>query len=246
MLSIKIQKYLFKPSIIASMVTLFLLYVMVSLGLWQLDRAEYKANLQSLIDDRKSEFTVPLEKISLSDDDWKYQRVDATGEYDSAHQVLLDNQVNNTIAGYKVFTPLLISTTKAILVDRGWVAQGTDRSQLPDLAIDKTDVTINGVLAPLPAKGLVLSDNANTYSSWPAVLQYIDTVEIASEVKYTLLPAILTIDDKSRTIYEVVPFRISMSSEKHTAYAFQWFALSFTLLIIYFVTNTKRIKSENT
>lgn len=241
------KKYSFKPALVPSAVTIALLYLMISLGLWQLDRADYKANLQSIIESKQSIDAIALSDVGANETDWLYQPVFTHGNFDEKHQIYFDNQVNNMLAGYSVFTPLKLSDSLGILVNRGWIAQGRSRSDLPDIDIPGIDIQnsqqtkqINGLLAQPPSKGLVLSSMANNYQQWPVVLQYIDTKEIEKQLGYKLMPMVLIINNAEQTSLDVMPVKINMRSEKHTAYAFQWFALSLALLIIYIVVNSKR------
>jgi len=244
---IKTKNYIFKPALIPSLITIALLYLMISLGLWQIDRAEYKANLQSIIESKKNTQAIPLNLIKNTateenQNEWLYQPVYIEGSYDLSHQIYFDNQINNTVAGYSVYTPLKLSSNTAILINRGWVPLGINRINLPDISINNSNksIKLTGLLTPPPSKTLVLSDNANSYLKWPAVLQYIDITEIEKHLDYQLLPVTIIMNNQSQTSLEILPVKINMRSEKHTAYAFQWFALSLAVLIIYIVVNTKR------
>lgn len=240
--AIQFNNIQFKPAILTSLITLVLLYIMISMGLWQLDRADYKSNLQTIIEARKNLQPISMDLIQLTDDKWMFQPAIVQGEWDLTQQMLLDNQVNNGQAGYRVYTPLMLGPDKAILVDRGWLPVGADRSILPELSFDATEFSRwQGTLVPSPSKGLVLSDMANRYSEWPLRLQYIDSQEISAHTGYDLLPFVLQLNS-SHTALDVLPIKVNMRSEKHTAYAFQWFALSFALLIIYIIVNSKKIK----
>ncbi len=238
--AIQIRHYRFKATLIPSIVTLALLYLMISLGLWQFERADYKANLQSLIESKQDAPAIALSEIAENEDDWLYQPVYQSGQFDDEHQMLLDNQVDNMVAGYSVFTPLKLSNEVGILVNRGWLALGASRSELPDISIKLLSQKINGLLANSPSKGLVLSSNANIYEKWPAVLQYIDILEIEKQLNYKLMPMIIIMNKADQTVLKPLPIKINMRSEKHTGYAFQWFGLSLALFIIYIVVNTKR------
>ena len=239
---IHIKNYIFKPNLIPSIITCVLLYLMISLGNWQLERADYKANLQSIIESRQYIPPVPLDELSTkTEEDWLYHPALVSGEYDTDHQIYFDNQVFNMVAGYSVFTPLKLDQDTGILINRGWIAVGKSRNELPDIKIDNiATMNISGLLSLPPSKGVVLSNSANNYMSWPTVLQYINTMEIENELGYKLLPMVLIINESQKTSLEVMPVKINMRSEKHTAYAFQWYALSLTLLIIYIVVNTKK------
>jgi len=242
MCQIIIKNYIFKPGLIPSIITLALLYLMISLGNWQLERANYKSNLQSIIENRQNIEPIPLGDLtSKAEDDWLYHPTLVSGVYDIDHQIFFDNQVHNMVAGYSVFTPLKLNQDTGILINRGWLAVGKSRNKLPDINLDKvTAENISGLLSLPPSKGVVLSNFANDYMHWPVVLQYIDTIEIENELGYKLLPMVLIVDDLQNTSLEIMPVKINMRSEKHTAYAFQWYALSLTLLIIYIIVNTKK------
>lgn len=238
----QIKQYQFKATLIPSIITVALLYIMISLGFWQLDRAEYKANVQSLIESKQGTPTISLDSIAKEEENWMYQPVFASGKYDLKHQVYLDNQVNKMVAGYSVFTPLKITDDLGILVNRGWLPVGESRSSLPDISVTSESLRIDGLLSHAPSKTLVLSENANSYLQWPAVLQYVDITEIEKQLDYKLMPMVIIMDQIKQTNLQPLPIRINMRSEKHTAYAFQWFGLSLTLFIIYIVVNTKNTK----
>ena len=239
---IHIRNYIFKPKLIPSIIACALLYLMISLGNWQLERADYKSNLQSIIESRQDIQAVPLNELSnKAEEDWLYHPALVSGEYDVDHQIYFDNQVLNMVAGYSIFTPLKLNQHTGILINRGWLAIGKSRNELPDINLDEIiAMNISGLLSLPPSKGVVLSSSANNYTHWPAVLQYINTIEIENELGYKLLPMVLIINDSQNTPLEIMPLKINMRSEKHTAYAFQWYALSLTLLIIYIVVNTKK------
>jgi len=244
MSGIRIKHYHFKATLIPSIVTLALLYLMISLGLWQLERADYKANLQSMIESKQDAPPIALNSIAKNEDDWLYQPVFARGEFDTQHQLLLDNQVRKMVAGYSVFTPLKLSSDLGILVNRGWLPIGASRSELPDVSIGLIKQKINGLASKPPSKGLVLSSNVNQFLKWPAVMQFIDLQEIQKQLDYKLMPMIIVMNQAAQTPLNISPIKINMRSEKHTGYAFQWFGLSLALFIIYIVVNTKNINRD--
>jgi len=244
MSGIRFKHYIFKPTFIPSLVTLALLGLMVWLGLWQLDRAAFKNNIQSQIESNKNKDEIAIFDLTDKKNDSLYQPVFASGRFDVEHQIYLDNQIHNGVTGYTVFTPMWLSDFKTILVNRGWVPLGKSRSILPEAPIDSRVRHIHGFIANAPSSGIKLSDNANTYKSWPAVLQYIDIKEIGKKIASELMPVILVMNREKETTLKPLPVNISMRSEKHTAYAFQWFGLSLALFIIYIVVNTTNTQKK--
>ncbi|HEY9050628.1 MAG TPA: SURF1 family protein [Gammaproteobacteria bacterium] len=232
----------FKPGLIPTLTTAVFLYLLVSLGLWQLDRAEYKENLESIIDTRFKLSPVDIQFAPESFNDRLYLPVILRGKYDVTHHIYLDNRVVNHIAGFDIYTPLILENGKAILVNRGWLKQGRTRQNLPEFATDSEFRTFTGILALPPSPGLILSSQVNDLKKWPAIMQYIDIKHIESALSYSIDPMILILDSNDASSFHQEPIKFNTNSTKHTAYAIQWFALAVTLSIIYLVVNTRRLK----
>lgn len=246
MQGLKINSFIFKPSLLPSIVTALLLYLMISLGLWQLDRAEYKANLQSIIETRSQQPPISIDEVNTQAEqaDWLYQPVTANGQYDNQHSLLLDNQVHNKQAGYHVYTPLKLSEDTAILVNRGWVKQTASRQQLPSVPVIEDIIRLDGYLSSEPYTGISLGNQQQAYANFPGIVQSIDLNTLQTKINYRLLPMILVISQPKQSAFTIQPIKINMNSDKHQAYAFQWFALCVALLVIYITVNSKRISKQ--
>ncbi len=246
MQGLKINRFIFKPSLLPSIVTALLLYIMVSLGLWQLDRAEYKANLQSIIEMRSQQPPISIDKVDTQTEQtsWLYQPVTAKGQYDNQHSLLLDNQVHNMQAGYHVYTPFKLTENTAILVNRGWVKQTASRQQLPSIPVIEDAIQLDGYLNSEPYTGISLGKQQQAYANFPGIVQSIDLNTLQTKINYHLLPMILVINQPNQSIFTIQPVTINMNSDKHQAYAFQWFALCVALLVIYITVNSKRISKQ--
>src|SRR5207244_3970484 len=67
------------------------------------------------------------------------------GEYDAAHQLFIDNKVHAGRPGFHVVAPLrLAASSRYVLVDRGWIAQGARRSDLPVVPPPEGNVPVIG------------------------------------------------------------------------------------------------------
>lgn len=241
--SITIHGVVFKPGVLPTLITIGLLYLLISLGFWQLDRSEYKENLESVIDARQKLSPINIQAAPDSIDERLYLPVIIKGKYDVEHQIYLDNRVVNHVAGFDIYTPVILEDGGAILVNRGWLKQGRTRQDLPVFDTVSGVRSFTGVLAFPPSPGLVLSQEVNDLTTWPVIMQFIDVKRIESALAYPLDSMILILNDKDPTSFHQVPIKFNTNSAKHTAYAIQWFALAITLIIIYIVVNTKRIKS---
>ncbi|MCW8955727.1 MAG: SURF1 family protein [Gammaproteobacteria bacterium] len=243
--TISLGKLEFKPGLIPTLVTLVFVYLLVSLGMWQLDRAAYKTNIQNIINERKDLPTVRLSLAPTKLEESIYLPVMADGVFDNNHQILLDNRVVNHQAGYDVFTVLIRDNGPALLVNRGWIKQGRTRQNIPDIFVDSQLTRIKGILTKPPSHGLILSENVNQYHQWPATAQFIDLHEIELFIGHQLYPMILMLDKDHTSALHREPIIFKINSTKHLGYAFQWFGLATALVIIYLVVNTKREGSNN-
>ena len=245
--SLNIASHQFSPGIFSSLITAVFLYTMMSLGYWQLDRANFKDTLQQKIEQRKNLSVAGLDELPVSSDDRRYMPVHFSGMYDSQHSFLLDNKTLKGRVGYHVYTPLKISDSKAVLIARGFVKLGESRAQLPEIITSDQAIELQGLLDLPPSRALVLAENVQQTERWPVVLQYVDLDEISKMLGYELYDMVVWLSeskkDSVKGVYEYDLPVLNLNSAKNNGYAFQWFAMSLALFIIFIVVNTKKKKS---
>lgn len=235
----------FAPSVSATVATLLLLPCLISLGFWQLHRADYKRALMAQAAAGKAQI------LQLASDNVaklnRYQHVTAQGAFDSAHQVLLDNMPAQTgQPGYRVLTPMQLTDGALVLIDRGWLPLGQTRKDLPNVEVSEAPRRIQGLLDELPQPGVRLGGPAAKPSSWPAVLNYPRYEELKAIYGDKLLPRIVLLDaDEADGFDRHWQIDVGFGPERHIAYAVQWFGLALALLLIYFFTNSKRVESAH-
>lgn len=211
-----------------------LIALLLSLGFWQLGRAEQKKmflNKQQL-SARKVEIKLTedaeLEKI-------EYRKVELTGYYDYKQQYLIDNQIVNGQVGYFVLTPFKIKGVGlSILVNRGWVVLNKNRLILPDIPVDGVKRTISGRVKHFPVVGIQLAGAEIPTKGWPSVVQVVDSHVLAKKLGYPLFSFQIELDQEMSDGYSrewkkntIIP------PEKHVAYAVQWFGLALTLTVLF-------------
>ncbi len=241
----RIGKYNFRPRLVPTLVTLLLLPVLISLGFWQLGRADQKYAARAL---REQRMTQPPRQLSPADadvDTMLARHVNTTGRFDLQHQFLLQNQVYRAQPGYQVYTPLRLGGNAAVLVDRGWVPAQPGTHEQPDLSGETESVTFTAVVDTPPSIGLKLGAPDAGAQQWPRQVQYLDLDWAQRLLGYRLLPyVLLPIDLPARgMVHNRTPEHIGergMPPEKHISYAVQWFALSLALIVIYIAVNTRR------
>jgi len=218
--------------------------LLVSLGFWQLDRADEKRQLLKLNENRSlSQILVLTDETRDDVDELRYRQVQLSGIYDREHQFLIDNQIVNGQPGYFVMTPVILANSeKAVLVNRGWVPLKTNRSELPEIFLSvKTEVNIGGRINSFPGVGIQLAGAENPTPGWPSVVQVINHEILSDRLGYPLFgfQVELDPDEKNGFVRQWRKARI-LTPEKHQAYAFQWFALAVTLCGLFFWINLKK------
>lgn len=249
-MKLKIGNRCFSPKLLTSFLTLIFLSLFISLGFWQLDRAEYKKNLYADFKNRQSAPSLNFDldiSNNLDKKDLLWRHVNANGKFLEQYQILLDNQVYDTKAGYFVYTPFqLVNSNKVVLVNRGWLLANSDRSVSPGYVLTDGTVHIKGVVKETPKTGLLLKDlppekvNEKTHR-----VQRIDIDELSELTKLDLMPVIIRLEPESDHGY-TRKWQLPGSGENtHYGYAFQWFSFAAVLFIIYLVLNIKKIEEKD-
>lgn len=245
----QIGAWQFAPNIWPSVATLVMLPILLALGFWQLDRADQKRSIhERFLLHQSDEITYLNSAHSLraNKDEMRWRNVKANGQFKTSMQVLLDNQVVNSVAGYYVYTPFQLNNEDVwILINRGWLSGEGDRSISPDVDImDELDTEITGVARDIPATGIRLGEaKAEQLSENLFRVQYIDLKEIEGLLQHDLLPYIINLSAVSAYGYHRDWRMPGSGEERHLGYAFQWFAMAAALLIIYIVVNLKKTNS---
>lgn len=226
--------YSFKPSWRASalFVTGFILFI--ALAMWQLGRAEEK---QALIDLRwQQEQEAPLRVTDGDSIDprlMRYRVVMLEGDYDVEHQFLVDNQIHDQRPGYHVLTPLRLANGTAVLVNRGWVPQGRDRTERPDIRISQPHVRLLGAVDLLYRVGFRLKGAEIPGSGWPSLLLTPEPGPISERLAYPVSPYQVLLSPAAEEGYVRAWHEVSLDPGRNQGYALQWFLFALCALVLY-------------
>jgi surfeit locus 1 family protein len=222
-------------------VTVALLVLLVCLGRWQLRRAHEQ---QQLFDEfaSGSDATRVLDRTTppLA----RFQHVGASGRYDAAHQILIDNMVSDDgRAGYYVVTPFALSGGGWLLVNRGWIGMGASRAVRPEVGVSEQERTLHGRVDHLPSAGLHMGRPAPPEPPYPVLATFPTFAELAAllpQRTWTPGAELVLLDAGEADGYRRVWTPPGFPPVRHLAYAVQWFGLAAALTVIYLVTNVKR------
>lgn len=159
-----------------------------------------------------------------------FQKIKATGEFDSQHQFLLENIIINSRYGYYVLTPLVISDSEAVLmVNRGWFERTGPEVDASLLELDGARVTIRGRAGSLPRAGYRMGEAIPPGSNWPQLAVYPLLEELAQALGQEVQPFVLLLDPEEDYGFLRHWVPEEMGPGKHFAYALQWFAMGMVL-----------------
>ena len=189
----------------------------IALGDWQLRRAEEKratAGVPSLV---------------------------LRGEFLPKYTVFLDNKLRRGRPGYEVVQPFRIAGDGAVLVNRGWIAAGPSRAQLPQIRTPAGEVRLEGVRRDHFARAYEPSGAQPEGAVWLNVTPERFSAVAGVGVEAWVFEQHSNLDDGlARDWPSVEP-----GAEKNEAYAFQWYSLAALSLVLLVVLGFKRDKNPS-
>ena len=221
------------------------IFLFVSLGLWQLERAAYKDAIKMKFEARLDASFVELDasgSLSNADlSDMEFRKIKMHGQYDLTRTLLVDNQLHQGKAGYHVLTPFMLSGgDKVVLVNRGWVVLGNSRQQLPLIEAPLVDGLVRGIVSIPNGKGFRMGQvSLSSKAKWPQVIPFVDVAAMQTQFQNRLLPMIIWLDPELAGHYQRNWNPVWDNPEKSRAYAWQWFAFAAILLGLFVGLNLK-------
>ena len=221
----------FRPLPILTVATLVALAILISLGVWQLQRRAEKHALLDQIETRAAAAPAPIEILLATGDYAAHRRATAQGTFIAGHEVFVFSPRSDrgpTVQGYKLVSAFALASGGTILVDRGWVPaewrEGTDVSAQQSEVLE-----IEGVLRP--------SSRPSTFTPPPDLTKRTFFQRDAAVIGKALglsLTTTLVLEATAKTDGgpEPLPSAINIP-DNHLSYAITWFSLALVLLVIY-------------
>lgn len=230
----------FRPQLIPTLAMMAMIALTLWLGSWQLGRAEDKAALQRLFEDRMKEAPWPLRATDRDGSALHYRQIVARGTFIEEKQIFLDNKSLGDRVGYHVITPLQIEGARtSVLVNRGWVARTNGYPDPPRAPVPSGTVEVRGI-ATVPAARFLELSGANVEGR---VWQNLTFERAHDNLGLEVLPIILLARE---TVPDLIPVQETPDAgiDKHRGYAFQWFTIAAAILVVWLVVNAKLDRSR--
>ena len=216
----------YRPRLLPTIATVAGIALFVVAGQWQQGRMEQKQALRAKFDAAVAMAPAALPGDASDWSAWRYRPVAVEGVFDAARQILVDNKIEGGRAGYHVVTPLVLRDGRAVLVDRGWIAAGETRAQLPVAPPQAGDVTVRGRVNIPTANYVELSRDAPAGAVW----ENLDPSRFAATTGLSVLPIVVeqtapaSVTDNLVRNWPAPDFGI----EKHRIYMVQWYLFAAT------------------
>jgi surfeit locus 1 family protein len=204
-------------------------FLLIFLGFWQLERGDEKKTLLSMQAElvKRPPFFwrkgMPLPK--------QEQRIRVAGIF-LPQSFMLDNQFYKHQFGFDVINPLQLSSGEVILVDRGWIKSDASRRVFPTLPVPKQPLKIIGSAYYPSNKTWVLGQDSEKKDDSTIIIERVDTKLIGQFLHKPVYPFIIRLDKEDANGYVRQWSVVARPPERHYAYAFQWFAMAFVILML--------------
>lgn len=207
--------------------TLFLFTILVGLGVWQVQRLEWKNQLLSEIDQAER---LPAE--ALTDSPRPFEKVSVSGTWlplVAHYGVEVRDTPQGPRMGSQLVVPLARKGKLPVLVLLGWVMDGISP------ALPSGDVQVVGYVRPPEHRGwLSAGDNTRTLRFFS-----LDPREIGSAMSVDVEPfsivALQGGDAKGQAVSlgPIAATELPRPLNNHLSYALTWFGLAATLLAVF-------------
>ena len=221
--SIKSKKTL--PRWLPLVVGGFLVVQFAGLGAWQVSRGMEKRATQYLYQDESS-FAAWQDGAEVR----PYQRLKVKGQFDSEHQVVLENIILNGRYGYYVITPLIVAEdAPLLLVNRGWIERPYEGLDISLLDLPADTISIHGRVGALPRAAYKMGEAVTASPSWPKYAVYPAAEEVAAALGREVQSFVLLMDHEEELGFYRHWVPTEFGPGKHFGYALQWFVMGSVL-----------------
>ena len=225
----------FRPDRGPTLLTLFAVLVFSSLGVWQIQRYQWRMGDLAAKDARSLEAPITLEDASRDPETASFRRVDVRGRFELADTILVGPLERASALGARVLTPLRLEgapdEAPRVLVDRGWAPQDALRGFLPPDSGESEVLDVHAlalILALPPPEEAVPGTRERRKTHFPRFNPDRPSLvkKIAEQVPYPLAPLMLQSIEPGPGGLPIGEMARAASPVDHRGYALFWFSVA--------------------
>jgi surfeit locus 1 family protein len=229
----------FRPLPKLTIVTVIVFALMMALGVWQLQRLQWKLGLIAAANANLGAPVISLDQaLSMGADAAQYHRVAVTGRFDNAKEAYVFTTDAQGTPVYHVVAPLILADGRVLMIDRGYVPLEMRDPATRAAGLLAGEQRVVGVWRVPDAPGLFTPVPDMAKRVWYSR----DVMAMAKVDRETLAAAVIIEADATTNPggwpkggQTVVQFR-----NDHLQYAITWFALGVVLLGVYLAYHRSR------
>ena len=226
-----------RPHLWLTLLSLSALFVLIALGIWQVERRAWKLALIDRVEQRvhapAQPIPAPASWAAVSAANDEYRHVSVSGRFLHDRETLVQ-AVTEEGPGYWVLTPLKRGDGTSILINRGFVPSERREASTRQDGNPTGEVVVTGLLRITEPKGGFLRNNVPQHNRWYS--RDVAAIAAARDLR-NVAPFFIDADPGSQSAggpsggLTVIRF-----PNNHLVYALTWFALAFMLAGRLFVT----------
>lgn len=216
------------------------LILLVSLGIWQLQRLEQKSALLERIEAGLAAEPAWLPAEIADPASWDYRRVRVEGRFLHDRAIYLTGRTYRGQVGLHVITPLErtdpVAPGQLIFVNRGWIPAEARAAAPPTDAPSAESVSVSGISRKPAPRGWMQPDNEPETGTW----FWIELPAIAAVTGVTPAPRVIVEADAGTAELPIGGQTRLDIPNNHLQYAVTWFAFAIILAVIYALYHRRR------
>jgi len=165
------------------------------------------------------------------------ERISVRGEFLPERTVLLDNKLRRGRPGYEVVTPLRLAGAREmhVLVNRGWIAAGARRDEIPEPKTTPGETLVQGIVREHLPRVLQVDPVQRG-----KVRQNLAVEDYAAETGLALLPFVIEQHSGGEDgLLREWP-RAGPGPQKNEMYSLQWYSLAALAVVLVVVLSFKK------
>lgn len=210
---------------------------LVRLGIWQLERAQEKIELQESYQELSRGEATPISNVPTAGREFdaiqhQNRRVSLSGRFLNDRSVFLIYQTYEEQLGFEVITPLAVEGEDlTVMVSRGWAGVRTSEQLQKSLPPVQGTTTVEGQIY-VPSEAEAGRTSSIDEVSWPLVLRYLDIEEISAYFDDPVFPYVVRLaEDQPGVLVRHWP-EVMIDTGTNYSYALQWFAMAIAVIIV--------------
>lgn len=229
----------FRFNWMVSAAVLSVLAGLVRLGMWQLERAGEKIELQDNFRAMQTRTAVSVENVDTSGLEkdaivLQNRQVVLKGHYLNERSIYLIYKTYEEQIGYEIVTPFQLSVRdEVVMVSRGWTGAASYEDlnkRLPKIAGPQE---LRGqIYVPRAAE----AERRNGRSvmegpGWPLLLRHLNFEELRPLFSQALFPYVVRLNEGQNGVLVRYWPEVQVNTGRHFSYALQWFAMAIALAV---------------